>query len=219
VKTAIRPDPSNRAFTLIELLVVIAVIAILAAIILPALSRAKLSAKRTACLNNLKQLAFASAMYVNDSEGLFPSCNSTDEWPQALRPGYHNINILVCPNDKQVGPSDFSASADVAPRSYVMNGWTDYFDGLEQPVISEVMPEGIIREPSETVVFGEKRDGLGDFSMDLRSGNQFDVLEQNRHSGGGNYAFADSSARYLRTEQTLVPVNLWAVTPEQRYGP
>lgn len=62
-----------RGFTLIELLVVIAIIAILAAMLLPALARAKAKAQRVYCINNLKQVATATKLYIDDNSGRIPS--------------------------------------------------------------------------------------------------------------------------------------------------
>ncbi len=120
----------RRGFTLIELLVVIGIIAILAAILLPALARAREAARRASCANNLKQMALVFQMYSNEHRGNFPpKVRLCDFNPDAIERNYvwmvdaiavypeylTDPEILICPSNA-VGRAVLEPDT---PRSWV----------------------------------------------------------------------------------------------------
>jgi len=94
----------NKGFTLIELLVVIAIIGILAGILLPVLSRARESARRTQCMSNIKQIGMGLIMYANENNEQFPSDTASAMFNlNVLFPDYvTDPRVFNCPSDTSV---------------------------------------------------------------------------------------------------------------------
>ena len=173
------------------------------------------------------------------AEGLLPPRQHPNRWPHRLYDGYQDLRILLCPNDNNPqtipGTDATRYPADAAPRSYIMNGWNDYYQELNRDkgwsfsqINGTKMEEGVVTRPTDTVLYGEKEISSRHFYMDFlesSAGNDFEELDHAKHSialkgsGGSNYAFVDGSARYLSFGQSVNPENLWATTEKWRKSP
>ena len=142
---------STVGFTLIELLVVIAIIAILAGLLFPVFAKAKMAAKKTACISNLKQIGSSVAMYMGDHDGVFPHALDAsdkfapqiwDSYPEfraripympmlheALQPYLKSYEVFRCPGDvgTRVLDSHFPQKFVTNPSMFAVYGSSYFF--------------------------------------------------------------------------------------------
>ena len=120
----------RKAFTLVELLVVIAVIALLMALLLPALEYARQQSQAVVCMSNIKQWSYCWRLYLNDHEGVFPAgAGASGDWPDKLRPYYRERGALtLCPSATM--PYTEGGSVPFGAWRWVPDGggWTDFED-------------------------------------------------------------------------------------------
>ncbi len=131
---------TQKGFTLIELLVVIAIIALLMAILMPALQRVRKQARGVACQSNLRQWGTIFAMYTNDNEGYFPERKSGGDaygrWMDSMREYYITTeDIRCCPVAIKIANPDMTQPIDWWGSTFISWGKVPGWDAGGQRTV------------------------------------------------------------------------------------
>src|SRR6266436_4555560 len=232
-----RTTDRGRAFTLIELLVVIAIIAILAALLLPTLSKSKDKAQGVACAGNIKQLAVAWFLYADENgdwlvnnHGVPETLARRQTWAnnvQDWQASDDNTNLIFL-SDSKLGPFASRATriykcpADRQPapngeriRSMSMNAMVGNPGELTNrfnPLYLQFFKTSEVTSPAGIFVFlDEQADTLNDgFFVNKLEDYAWGNVPGSYHNGGCNFSFADG---HLESHRWLVPAT---VRPVQR---
>jgi prepilin-type N-terminal cleavage/methylation domain-containing protein len=200
----------KRAFTLIELLVVTAIIAILAALLLPALSHARSSARRTVCTSNVRQINLAVRLYADDHGDIVGFYTNTIYFdykknilPYLGQGSLSNNAVFVCAADDWIFSGTLGSWFTDPPLSghgFCNQAWTEFssywFNGLARGDDTNNLgmaqkPFSTTREPIKTELIGEISGGGGLSSHDRRQPLQF-------QDAPNVMSFVDGHASYIK---------------------
>ena len=212
--TAVKQRFGSRAFTLIELLVVITIIAILAGMLLPALSSTKKKAQAANCLSNMRQWALGFTLYADDWSDYWPyegngspiddtsasEANGPAAWYNVVPP-YFNEKPLKdlyasgnapTPRKKSVWMCQTVTNLNVVPTASSAY-FTYNFNARMDPNSPRVhFKRSEMADPASTIVLTE--------SPEWNFGSVAAQSTPKRHSNGGNFVFGDGHAQWLRWE-------------------
>ena len=235
---AIATAPSLRAFTLIELLVVIAIIGILAALLLPTLSRAQAKGRSARCQSNLRQLGLGLGMYASDAQ-CYPFYYGTNlmdysMWPDKLQPyasALYTNDLYACPSylgvtiqhtaASGVGPGCWGSYAYSAPielqvsPSFPVNQRLSGANSVPTRETSVVSPSDMYaiadaRQENEPAPYTQPHaTGFSWFSNERFTSAFFEILTD-PHSAGRNIACCDSHVESVKRAKLFEQSELWS---------